>query len=362
MSHPVAGVLADVEPALAVAGDGGGAPEGGLQRGVAAAIGSARAGDQAHRAVGRDLAEAVVAQVGEVQIALGVQVQAGRPRDLRRRALAVGVAFGAADEGGHHAGGADPTDVVVGVIADKDIALGVDRDAEQLVEGRRCGLTVDVAWFAAAGDGGDRAIERHLADAEVAGVGHVDGASGVGGDVSRHVEPGLHALAVGKPGVAACDGGDRPVKIEPPNPMVGRVRDVQRTLGAHGQSAWLAKSRLEGGTVARAGHPPGDGAHAPRRLRRALAYDAEGVQAGLARVAIAGQHPVQTLAILGGAAVLGAGFAIVAILGGRDALASLAAIFDRTGVAVAASGAVVLVRAPGGLVTAVVGAAVAVVA
>src|SRR5581483_7833954 len=113
------------------------------------------------RAVGCDLADPVVARVGEEDASGGQQGDAVREVELgaRRRAAVAAVALRAvAGEAGDRPVGPDAPDEALERLDDEDAAVGQDRDAPRLVDLRARGGTAvaAVTGIAVARDGEDR--------------------------------------------------------------------------------------------------------------------------------------------------------------------------------------------------------------
>ncbi len=123
-----------------------------LRAGAVAPARHAGAGQRRHDAVGRHLADRVVAGVGDVEIARRVQRQARRRVEARRGALPVPEAFGAAGERGDTAVGAQHADaVVVAAVADVERAMRVQRESVRVGELRLRGRAISPADVAVAG-------------------------------------------------------------------------------------------------------------------------------------------------------------------------------------------------------------------
>ena len=144
-----------------------------------------------------DLADGVVEGVGDEQVAGAVEGDALRVVELRAGGgaavsgepaeAAAGLAGGVvAGHGGDDAGpGVDPADDVAGGVGDVQVAVCVQRDAGGLVqpgEGGRAAVA-GVAGGAVAGDGDGLALGGDLHDPVVVGVGDVQVAVRVDGDV-----------------------------------------------------------------------------------------------------------------------------------------------------------------------------------
>ncbi len=127
----------DVDVAAPVHGHADGGVE---ARGGGVAVGVARrafARDRADLPFGRDLADAVVARVGDVEIACVVNRQPRRRVERGRRARAVGEALGASGERRHRAVGREPADAIaLAAVGDVERPVRADREAEGVCEAR----------------------------------------------------------------------------------------------------------------------------------------------------------------------------------------------------------------------------------
>src|SRR5205823_3276255 len=119
-----------------------------------------------------------------------------RLEELRRSAGAVGAAgprdgvaevrfLGSTGDRRHHARRRDLADQMVVAVSDVDVPCRADGDAVRAIEARRGAGAVVVPRAAVAGQRGDDAGRRDLADRVVAGVGDVDIAVFVAGDALR---------------------------------------------------------------------------------------------------------------------------------------------------------------------------------
>ena len=154
-------------------------------------------GQRDHLPVCAQLADRAVVSVGDEQVASLVQRQAGRRIEQRERRRAIGKArTGAAGQRAHDAVRRDFTDPVIVCIGHVHIARLVGRYAHRTVEqGLSCRPVLE-ARRAGAGQRGDNAFHRHLADHVVAGVGHQQVARRVEGNARRRVESRRRAGAV----------------------------------------------------------------------------------------------------------------------------------------------------------------------
>ena len=102
---------------------------------VAAVAPAHLARESTHDSGGADLADGLVALVGDIDVADTVDRHRDRETELRDAGRAVGAAFDAGSGvGRNHAGGADPRDPVVAVIGHEQVAGSVERDARRRVE------------------------------------------------------------------------------------------------------------------------------------------------------------------------------------------------------------------------------------
>ena len=189
--------------------------------------GSAPAGERAHLPVFSDAADAVVVGVGDVDFAFGADGDADGRVEARPRGRAVeeaGRAF--AREGRDDAFLRDLPNTVVARVGDVEVAVGVEREAGRGVEGGGGARAVREA-LAPAREREEFALRRELADA-VAGarVREVDRAVGGGGDAEGLAEASLPRGAVERSGRAVARD-DRDAR-----PPAGRGRP--RLKGARG--------------------------------------------------------------------------------------------------------------------------------
>jgi hypothetical protein len=206
--------------------------------------------------IGTDPADGVVARVGDPQRAGVVDGQAAgrvQPGDTGRP---VGPARPVpAGHRAYLAVAADHADAVVVAVGDPHLTLPIDGHCQRPVEQRLRGRSVAEARRAVAGQRGDAAIGRDLADRMVAGVGHVEVAGGVDRQTGRRVEGGRGATAVAQPlGRAAGQRVDLAFGRQAANAVVlAAVGHVQRAGAAEGQAIGVGKTRLAAGTVLQAG-------------------------------------------------------------------------------------------------------------
>jgi hypothetical protein len=155
------------------------------------------------RAVAGDLAHPVAFELGDVQVARGVQGEVARRHEFRlhgRPSVAPGAHAAGSGQRADHAVDADPPHPVVAQVRDVDVALGIHRHGVRQVEAglfRRSAVAAR-AGLAVSGHGGDHARRRDLADAVVLRVGDVQVALAVRCDALRHPKlrgDGLPAVA-----------------------------------------------------------------------------------------------------------------------------------------------------------------------
>ena len=215
--HVVAGV-GDEQVARSVQGDPPRAVElGGAGRAAIPGVaGGAGAGDGVDDPVGRHFADDVVARVGDEEVARGVHGHGRRSRELggRGRAAVAAVAAHAiaiAGDGVDDPVGCHLADHVVVVIDDEHVARGVDGHAGRVMKlGGRGGPAVSgvATRVAGAGEGMDDPVGRHLADDLVGRVGDEDVAGGVDRHVGRVSQLGGGGRAVVAAVAEAAVAGD----------------------------------------------------------------------------------------------------------------------------------------------------------
>ncbi|MNS29471.1 hypothetical protein D3C72_614720 [compost metagenome] len=231
LADAVVGALGDVEVARGIHRQGARVVELGDRAGAVGGAGRARAGQGGGGAVRGDLADAVVARVRHVDRAGGVHGHAAGAVELGGGGAALGVArAGAAAEGADQAGGRDLADGVVAGVGHVDVARSVHRELVRVVEARRGRDAVGQAGDALAGERRVGAVGRHAADAVVAAVGHVEVAGGVEGDALGRVEAGAGGAGEGRHGAVLGNLADH---------AVAAVRDVDiaRGVGRHRRRA-----------------------------------------------------------------------------------------------------------------------------
>jgi hypothetical protein len=191
-------------------------------------------GEGGDDSVGSDLADALAAVLGDVEVALGIAGDAGGLHEPGAGAGSVGEAgLAVADPGADRAVGGDSPDGVVVELGDEEDAGFVDDEVVGEVQARGCLAAVAVTAHAGAGDSGDRtpvggAEGGDLADAIVAGVGDVDGAGGIEAHAEWVGEATGGSRAIGK-ALQAAPGevGDRAQGVDEADPVIVRVGEVE---------------------------------------------------------------------------------------------------------------------------------------
>jgi hypothetical protein len=181
--------------------------------------------------------------------------------ELRGVARAVGEARRSRPrDGPHHAGGRDAPDALVAPVGHVEVALGVDRQVLRHVEAGARDRAVDHIGGAVAGERRHDPAQGDLANAVVLLVRQDDVAVAVDHDAVRVVEPGVVALAVleGGAAVAARERGDRPVGwIVEADVAAVQVRQDHPPIGQQGHAARGADvGPLEGEGRGVGVHPP----------------------------------------------------------------------------------------------------------
>ena len=257
--------------------------------------GAAGSGEHRHRATGGDAGDPVAVELGDVEVAGGVE----------RQPIRAGKATG---EGGDDAGGGDAADPVVGVVGDVQVAGAVERTVEGPVEARRGAGGVGAARRPGSGEhahaqaarkrpgrrrgGGDGGGGgRGCAGGAGAGGGDGGDAEVVGGSVGEAGDGECGGAGGGGPLGVASLGGARGVGVR------GDV--VAGDGGAAGGGGWgpvdgdLAVAGGGGGDGGRGGGGGGGGSG------RRVAVGVVGGQGGLG-APLVGQVALQDLAVGGG--------------------------------------------------------------
>ena len=114
---------------------------------------------------------------------------------------------GEAGDGRDHSGGGDFSNGVVAGIGDVEVALGINDQALRIAEAGVVVVSISVAGvFGHSGQGADGAVGGDFADGVVVAFGDIDVACGVGGDAGGGVETGAASGAVGAAGCAGLAG------------------------------------------------------------------------------------------------------------------------------------------------------------
>ena len=158
------------------------------------------AGDGGDTAGRIDAADAVIAGIGNINIA-AARVDCGWPVEFGTgcRGAITGKSGGAgAGDSGNDASGADLADAMVAGIGDVHRSDAVDEDPGGRVEfGTGCrGAITGKSGGAGAGVGGNRVVSGiYAADAVVAGIGDIYRTASIAGDAHRQVEIGARRAA-----------------------------------------------------------------------------------------------------------------------------------------------------------------------
>ena len=212
----------------------------------AVGVSTGAAGHGGDHAFGGHFADAVIAGVGDVEVAGVVAGEAARLIKLRGRAGAVGRTEAAAGEGGHlavdHAAQA-----AAEAFEDHEFGAGrIHPDARGIIQARaqRLAVATGEARVARAGDGGDGAVGRDLADALILIIGDINIARSVERHAAREVELRAGGGAIGEAGGAvARDGAHDVVGADDADAVVARIRDVDPAAGVDGEAIGAAEAR-----------------------------------------------------------------------------------------------------------------------
>ncbi len=166
-------------------------------------------GQRRHPAVRCTLANHVVAAIGHVQVTGGVAHDAGQDVVTGIRIRDVGRAGHRrlVGQGADRARWRDRAQVVEPPVRDIQVIVGIDRQAHRAAETRRGAHTIDAGELTgAAGEGGDDAGWRNLADDAIAPVGHEHIARSVDDHAHRPREARIGAHAIRTARAAATTG------------------------------------------------------------------------------------------------------------------------------------------------------------
>lgn len=189
LADTVIGGICDVE--ISRGGDGKTAriAEEGLGSRSVAESGRASTRDRGDMALGVDLADTVVVEIGDVKVVDLIDRQTVGIAEAGGVSGSIDVVSDArSSEVGHLAGGVDLADAVVGIVGDVEIAETIDGDPVGEMEGGRRAGSGGISAVTAACEGGDFARGVDLADTVVGGVCDVEIAEAVGGDAHRFLE------------------------------------------------------------------------------------------------------------------------------------------------------------------------------
>ena len=204
-----------------------------------------------------DAADEVVPGVRDVEVAVAVQRNPRGSFELRRSGRAAVAAVAARPRAGK--GGDDPgrgvhlADAVVASVRDVEVAVAVQRNPRGSVERRRCGRAAVAAVAARprAGEGGDdpgRGV--HLADAVVANVRDVEVVVAIQRNPSENVErrrSGRAAVAAVATRPRAGEGGDDPGRgVHLADAVVANVRDVEVVVAIQRNPSGKVERRRSG--------------------------------------------------------------------------------------------------------------------
>ena len=239
-----------------------------------AIAGAERLGHTVRRGDGAadDLADGGVVGVGHEDLAGGIHRHRRRVAELHLDAGAVAraeaVGRGVAGDRRHGAIRGDAADQVVEGVGHDEVAVVVEREALRVPEARVGPGAIGLARLArGAGERGDDARRRDLADRVVERVGHVDRAVGGRENALGLVETRRRTCAVGR---AGGSGGTRERRgnaggRDPADRGVERVGHVEVARTVAGECARLAKARRGSGSVARGRSDAGEGGDDARR-------------------------------------------------------------------------------------------------
>ena len=203
------------------------------------------------------LAYPVVVPVGNVQVAARIDRHIGgiSQAGARGRPVIPGEKMGAVTRHrGDDSLGIDLADAVVAPVCDVQIALGIEIDPERIFQKgihRRAKIAAKLGQ-AQARHGGDHALGIDLSNAVVGPVGNIQIALTVTHQIGRIIQMGLNGRSVIAPHIGntgAGHGGYRSRNINPANAVVVAVRHKQVSFLIQTQSCGKIKSRFQCGTV-----------------------------------------------------------------------------------------------------------------
>ena len=254
--HPVVPRVRDVQIARSVhrhaRGIGQSSPD--RRAAVAAEAFLPRAGDGGDRPCGIDLSNAIVAGIGDVEVACPVrrheQKSIGTDIELglgRQPAVAAEAFLPRAGESRDHAGRVDPPHSVARVARGVHVSRPVHRHARGIGQSsldRRTAVPAE-AFLPRAGDGGNRPRGIDSTNAIVAGIRDVQIARPVRRHARGVVQSSLDCRAAVAAEAALARAGesrDHAGCVDPPHPVVFRVCDVHvaRPVRRHEQKSIVA--------------------------------------------------------------------------------------------------------------------------
>ncbi len=200
--------------------------------------------------VGIDHADAVVAGVGDEQIAVGVEDKGGWGAKTGLEAGAFEESGGSCScEGGDVAAGVDHADTVVARVGDVEVSVAVVGHALGVVEtGENAAAVGKATEKSASRVRGDVGLQIDLADAVVLTIGDVQEAAGIGFDACRRVEACGGSRGIDK---IACRTGSScvedhvvggSVEMDTTDVVVGVVGDIEITREGDGDIVGIIKT------------------------------------------------------------------------------------------------------------------------
>ncbi len=200
-----------------------------------------------------DATDASALGVCNEQIAVGHGKDTARAEERGFRGGAIAPdAIAISSEGGDVAAFVDFSDAMVACVGDEEIAVGVEGESVGCAELCICAESVFVGGCSVASEGGDVAVCVDLSDAMVVFVGDVEVSVGVKGESAGGGESGLLASAVGESfGVGSSEGGDVTVFFDLSDAVVAFVGNIEVVLCIDSDGAW----GIEGGVEFAVGIP-----------------------------------------------------------------------------------------------------------